>query len=244
VTPWGAWLSCEEVDDGLVYECDPTGVAAAVAHPAMGRFKHEAAAVDPVQQVVYLTEDVAGGGFYRFVPDLYPDLSSGRLEVAEVLAGGAEGAVVWHEVPDPSGVSTPTRQQVAAMTEFDGGEGIDYHDGRIYFATKGDSRVWCYDTVTEDLSIRYDGDSILQGVDNLVVGPGGDILVGEDGDDMQIVALTPAGSILPVIQLVGQNSSEITGPAFDPGGTRLYFSSQRGTTGDGITFEVSGPFVV
>ena len=37
--------------------------------------------------------------------------------------------------------------------------------------------------------------------------------------------------------------SEITGPAFDPSGTRLYFSSQRGKNGfNGITYEVTGPF--
>ncbi|HBV22011.1 MAG TPA: hypothetical protein DEF07_09880, partial [Nitrosomonas sp.] len=38
---------------------------------------------------------------------------------------------------------------------------------------------------------------------------------------------------------------EITGPAFSPDGSRLYFSSQRGISGkpeDGITFEITGPF--
>ncbi|HEU5473575.1 MAG TPA: translocation protein TolB, partial [Actinophytocola sp.] len=42
-----------------------------------------------------------------------------------------------------------------------------------------------------------------------------------------------------------QSSSEITGPAFTPAGNRLYFSSQRGTSGSssgGITYEVTGPF--
>jgi uncharacterized protein len=47
------------------------------------------------------------------------------------------------------------------------------------------------------------------------------------------------------LQIVGHDNSEITGPAFSPDGTRLYFSSQYGTTGsmlDGITYEVTGPF--
>jgi tricorn protease-like protein len=30
------------------------------------------------------------------------------------------------------------------------------------------------------------------------------------------------------LRVTGQNSSEITSPAFDPAGNRLYFSSQRG----------------
>ena len=27
-TPWGTWLSCEEYDEGRVWECDPAGHAA------------------------------------------------------------------------------------------------------------------------------------------------------------------------------------------------------------------------
>ena len=46
-----------------------------------------------------------------------------------------------------------------------------------------------------------------------------------------------------IVRVVGHKKSEITGPAFDPSGTRLYFSSQRGKNGfTGITFEVTGPF--
>ena len=73
---------------------------------------------------------------------------------------------------------------------------------------------------------------------------GGDILVAEDGDDLQLVAILPNGDLLPVVQIVGHPESEVTGPAFDPSGKRLYFSSQRGKNGDGITFEVTGPFHV
>ena len=67
----------------------------------------------------------------------------------------------------------------------------------------------------------------------------------EDSDDLQIVLIDPAGNPLPLLQLVGHDDSEVAGPAFSPDGTRLYFSSQRGTAGDsasGITFEISGPF--
>jgi secreted PhoX family phosphatase len=47
--------------------------------------------------------------------------------------------------------------------------------------------------------------------------------------------------------VTGQRGSEICGPAFSPDGKRLYFSSQRGTTGStsgsgGITYEISGQF--
>ena len=45
---------------------------------------------------------------------------------------------------------------------------------------------------------------------------------------------------------MGQDESEITGPAFDPSNERLYFSSQRGKSGSasgGVTYEVKGPFI-
>ena len=69
--------------------------------------------------------------------------------------------------------------------------------------------------------------------------------VAEDGGNMQIVTILPSGELKTLVKIEGQDDSEVTGPAFDPSGTRLYFSSQRGTGGsdaDGITYEVSGPF--
>ncbi len=101
------------------------------------------------------------------------------------------------------------------------------------------------------MSILYDDDTsenpILTGVDNVTVSAQGDVLVAEDGGDMQIVAFAPSGEIVPLVQIAGHEGSEVTGPAFDPSGTCLYFSSQRGAgippTG-GVTYEVTGPFFV
>ena len=59
---------------------------------------------------------------------------------------------------------------------------------------------------------------------------------------MQIVAILPDGQLKPLLQVVGHDGSEVTGPAFSPDGTRLYFSSQRGSSGSGMTFEVQGRF--
>ena len=63
---------------------------------------------------------------------------------------------------------------------------------------------------------------------------------------MQICIITPERQVAPFLQLVGHDGSEITGPAFNPAGDRLYFSSQRGVgnSGIGVTFEVRGPFRV
>jgi secreted PhoX family phosphatase len=251
-TPWGTWLSCEEVNDGIVWECDPFGKLEGIPRPALGVFAHEAVTVDTQNNILYLTEDKRDGCFYRFVPasmtnDGRPDLSSGVLEVAVVDSSAS--LVSWLPVPDPSASSQPTRHQVASSTIFKGGEGIVFYRGVVSFATKGDNRIWSYDTATGQIKVLYDASThptpILTGVDNITLSQNGELVVSEDGGDLQIVKITKTNELVPLVQLVGHDASEITGPAFSPDGRRLYFSSQRGSAGNvnaGITFEVTGPF--
>ncbi|OAB61391.1 hypothetical protein AY599_24650 [Leptolyngbya valderiana BDU 20041] len=268
-TPWGTWLTCEEIDEGLVYECDPTGRQLAVPAPAMGVFKHEAAAVDPVHRHIYLTEDVPDGNFYRFVPDHYPqggraDLRSGRLEVAVVHGEDPlqTRRVEWRTLPDPTprllegngmAPGIPTRYQVPEAEAFNGGEGCWYHQGIVYFTTKGDNRVWALDTVQSTLDLIYDKQSEqafnpgIDDVDNLTVSAGGDVLVAEDGSEMRLVVVGPDVTPFELVNVIGHRESEICGPAFSPDGSRLYFSSQEGPAGnhaDGRIYEMRGPFFV
>jgi secreted PhoX family phosphatase len=87
-TPWGSWLSCEECfkdvgggfeyfrlvqrqrKHGYIFEVPAAadGPVEPVPLRDMGRFEHEAAAVDPDTGIVYLTEDRADSLFYRFIP--------------------------------------------------------------------------------------------------------------------------------------------------------------------------------
>ncbi|MEU8042608.1 alkaline phosphatase PhoX [Micromonospora echinofusca] len=248
-TPWGTWLSGEEVSRGYVYETYPQGGRAGVRRAAMGRFNHEAAACDPERQVVYLTEDETSGCFYRFRPTTWGDLSAGTLEVL-VAGTGTSGPVSWARVPDPDGSPTLTRNQVSGAKRFNGGEGCWYADGTCWFTTKGDNRVWAYDAVDQRIDLAYDdslvsGTAPLTGVDNITGARSGDLYVAEDGGNMEINLITPAGVVAPFLRITGQSSSEICGPAFSPDGSRFYFSSQRGTSGSssgGITYEVRGPF--
>lgn len=252
-TPWQTWLSCEEIDKGLVWECDPLGKKQAQPKKALGLFKHEAVAVDSKNWQLYLTEDEPDGCLYRYTANSYnaagyPDLDDGYLEVAEII-NGRLGKLRWHLLPDPLASNTATRKQIKSSSHFDGGEGIWYHQEVVYFTTKGDNRVWAYDIPNNYLSIIYNAAfytrPVLTGVDNITANAAGELLVAEDGGNMQIVILTKHGEAFPLLQVVGQDRSEITGPAFSPDGTRLYFSSQRGSTGqseDGITFEITGPF--
>ncbi|WP_026360401.1 alkaline phosphatase PhoX [Amycolatopsis nigrescens] len=249
--PWNKWLSCEEVDLGFVYETDPHGPAsAAVQRPAMGRFKHEAAAADPVRKAIYLTEDVSDGCFYRFVPNTWGDLSSGSLQALK--AGSAtSGSFTWGTVGDPDGSPTATRNQVSGAKRFNGGEGLHYANDTAWFTTKGDNRVWQLNLANSTYELAYDdslvspGSAPLTGVDNVTGTVSGDLFVAEDGGNMEICIITPDDIVAPFLRITGQSGSEICGPAFTPAGNRLYFSSQRGTSGSssgGITYEVTGPF--
>jgi len=251
MTPWGSYLSCEEVARGQVWECDPLGKRAAQLRSALGHFIHESVVVDPRTGLLYLTEDHPQGRFYRFTAAQrnrqgHPDLSRGLLEVAQVVREGKRYGLVWHHVPDPLAQQQATRYQVKQSTPFRGGEGICYLRGLICFATKGDNRIWLVDPKRQLITVLYDDDHhekpILSGVDNVVATPVADLLVSEDGGDMQLVTLTLSGQVQAFLQLHGHDRSELTGLAFSPNGRRLYVSSQRGSSGrwsDGVVFEIS-----
>ncbi|MCO8123064.1 PhoX family protein [Stieleria sp. TO1_6] len=145
VTPWGTWLTCEESvlgpqdrdpykgnqkrcfekTHGWIFEIVPgdakrlgsTTPTAAKPIKGMGRFVHEAVAIDRQTGIVYETEDRETSGFYRYIPDTYGDLAAGgRLEIAEVIgqpdlrggfANGTTFDVRWHLIDDPTQAHTP-----------------------------------------------------------------------------------------------------------------------------------------
>ena len=251
-TPWGTWLSCEEVEGGFVWECDPSGRRKAVRRPALGAFKHEAAAVDPRGKRVYLTEDLIDGGFYRFTPRRWPDLGDGLLEIATIAR---DGRVSWTEVPDPAARHTPTRRQVPGSTSLKRGEGLWRDGGTVYVATTADHRVHAYDIRRERLEVIYDGlasrSAPLLRVDQLTASRAGEIFACEDlaTDEIDIGVIERSGSVSRFLSVTGEEhvGSELTGVTFDPTGRRMYFASQRAggtdaTPGPGAIYEVSGPF--
>jgi uncharacterized protein len=251
-TPWGTWLSCEEVMGGLVWECDPAGRRRALSRPAMGVFKHEAAAVDPDGRRIYLTEDLMDGGLYRFTPSRWHNLGEGLLEIATV---GRGGRVSWGEVPDPGARREQTRRQVRGSTRFKRAEGIWHDRGVVYVSTTGDHRVHAYDVARERIEIVYDGlgdgPTPLLRVDQLTANRAGEVFVCEDiaTDEIDIGLIDRRGRVSKFLSVTGPQhvGSELTGVTFDPSGGRMYFSSQRafgtdGKPGPGAIYEVTGPF--
>lgn len=128
LTPWGTWLTCEEVKTdalsstgrkhGYVFEVDPRAERTS-GRPlvGLGRFSHEAVAIDPRTGIVYLTEDDRNkAGLYRFIPDDRRGRNGslengGRLQAARVrgianadlttAAIDTEYRLEWVDIPDP-----------------------------------------------------------------------------------------------------------------------------------------------
>ncbi|WP_431041669.1 alkaline phosphatase PhoX [Streptomyces sp. P1-3] len=168
-TPWHTWLTCEETefkageegytkDHGFIFEVDPYDPHRTGAHPltAMGRFQHEAIAVDPRNGVVYETEDAFDkpfGLFYRFLPNRPLGgrgslRAGGRLEAMRV-PGVADLSVVqetgtsfdgieWVPVPDPLARQTPVRFQDfgrGGITHAQKLEGCYWGGSSVYFVS-------------------------------------------------------------------------------------------------------------
>jgi len=173
-TPWGSWLSCEETvtqagfnvgkDHGFVFEvpAKAKGLVDPVPLKAMGRFKHEAACVDPRTGVVYLTEDMVDGLFYRFLPDTPGELAKGgRLQALGFSDSpescdtrnweGATGMAPksWRNARwiDLDGVDNPNddlrlRGAAKGAAVFARGEGVFWGKDELYFTcTNGGAAV-------------------------------------------------------------------------------------------------------
>lgn len=151
-TPWGSWLSCEETtvgasetgrSHGWIFEVPAAqpGLADPVPITAMGRFRHEAAAVDPRTGIVYLTEDQDDALFYRFIPNTPGRLAAGgRLQALALIDGGKDSrnwdaaglvsgaarAVRWIDLDEVESPNDDLRQRGhrAGAVLFARGEGI------------------------------------------------------------------------------------------------------------------------
>ena len=109
----------------------------------------------------------------------------------------------------------------------------------VYFTTKGDNRVWRArprDPAAHRLLRPRPPppEPALTGVDNVTVRTVRRPVRGRGRRQhgaLLIATLDAPDAVAPFLPLIGHAGSEITGPAFRPDGTRLYFSSQRGTDG-------------
>lgn len=219
ITPWGSWITCEETvygpdrgfaqRHGYCFEVPAAanGPVTPVPLKAMGRFVHEAIAIDPSTGIVYLTEDNDGyvSGLFRFLPQQPGRLAEGgQLQMLgirgqspyDARSGQALGQnlpVHWIDIddPDPDVPELPRNavyeQGVArGAATFARLEGAVYGGGRVYFdsTTGGDIRkgqIWEYEPDAEGgvLRLLYESTdpAVLSNPDNLCLSPRGRGLV-------------------------------------------------------------------
>lgn len=161
--PWGSWITCEEPKNlmtprgqkhGWCFEVkasETPGLQKAVALKALGRFRHEAVALDPATGILYLTEDRTDGLLYRFLPKKKNNFTEGTLE-ALVVSGkpsadlrnydpkaswpkeGGTFEVEWMKVEDPESPLDDLRLRgfKAGAARFARGEGIHFTEDGIF----------------------------------------------------------------------------------------------------------------
>lgn len=153
--PWGSWITCEEPADltqgrgqrhGWCFEVKATaepGLQKPVALKALGRFRHEAVALDPGTGILYLTEDRGDGLLYRFLPEKKNDFSKGKLQALAIVdkpsaslqnydpdskwpAAGSPMKATWIDLEDTDAPKDDLRVRghKAGAARFARGEGI------------------------------------------------------------------------------------------------------------------------
>ena len=178
ITPWNTWLTCEEStvrtgaydgtaekDHGYVFEVPATediSLAPPVPIKAMGRFNHEAVAVDPASGIVYLTEDRGDGIFYRYIPNTPGKmLDGGKLQALVVLGEKSRDTrnwkdqeapefpvnqlfdVTWVDIENVESPEDDLRMQGydKGAAVFARGEGIWFGDKELYFACTNGGKI-------------------------------------------------------------------------------------------------------
>lgn len=306
VTPWGTWLSCEEINSnavssagkkhGYVFEvtADPSQTT---GQPiiGMGRFAHEAVAIDPATGIAYETEDARNvSALYRYVPDV-PNggvgslIQGGRLQAARVVGRAKASLIVasigdevqleWVDLPNPdadittAGTLSSLPPGTSAGTGCSGtfaqawnlgclqmsrGEGIWYHNGRMYIADtsvgvdgsnrpgRGEGAVWELDLATMKMKAIYvsSGQLVGNNPDNITVSPRGGILLCEDGGNSpdtygtgsRVFGLTANGDAY----YFAKNNVTLTAPQIAAAGKSVAAGDYRSSEFCGACWDPSG----
>lgn len=217
--PWGSWVTCEEPSDlssergkihGYCFEVKATDdgkLQQAVPLKKLGRFRHEAVAIDPETGILYLTEDINDGLLYRFVPKVKGNLHEGQLQALVVkgkpaadlrnyrgsqdqIEEGAEMDVEWIDLDDYEAPANDLRYQgfKQGAARFARGEGIQFADGSFFICcTDGgpNSQGQIYQLTPGkpdkiSLFLQPSSGDLLTNGDNLCAAPWGDLIICED----------------------------------------------------------------
>ena len=270
-TPWGTWITCEEPEfltegrgrmHGWCFEvkADSEGVQEAIPMKGLGRFRHEAIAVDPRSKVIFLTEDRHDGLFYRFVPS--KEEKDGKLQALALegisdsrnwsSADFKEGQRVKAKWVDLEDIEAPKddlrfRGAQAGATVFARGEGCWWgEEGKVWFCcTNGGRRrrgqLFSFQPEGEggelELFLEPRKSDLLTNGDNLTIARNGDLIIAEDRENevCSLRGVTSKGQIYTLAKN-RLNSSELAGVCFSPDNGILFVNIQN----PGLTLAIKG----
>ncbi len=265
-SPWG-WISCEETTEpnhGYAFLCraDATEVQEPRRLPGYGRFRHEAAAVDPNTHIAYLTEDQPDSCIYRFVPSDKNRPFDGELQalrhktrgnflLSSEMKAGDRVEVDWVKVPHPNPDADTVRYQAAhaGAAILSRGEGICFANKSVLICSTDGGKARRGQIFALELGRNTGSDTLrllaespseqtLDMPDNITLAPWGDVIVAEDGyGDQYIRGITPRGEIYDIARNA-KSRGEFAGVCFSPDGSTLFANMQL----DGLTVAITGTF--
>ena len=163
-TPWRSWISCEETeiqagedwkkDHGYNFEV-PVSETPKLTKPvplrSMGRFSHEAVAIDPDTGIAYQTEDEGNGLIYRFIPNVKGKFHKGGIlqalcfksEPSMDTRNWKKNKILLNELHDVEWITLDDVESPENDLRFRGakngaaifarGEGMWFDKGKVYF---------------------------------------------------------------------------------------------------------------
>ena len=275
-TPWGTWISCEETVDtkskqllknhGYNFEVTPyqhTQLNNAVPLKAMGRFRHEAVAINPKTSIAYQTEDRNDGLIYCFIPNVKEKYwKGGQLKALIITNNDSNDTRNWTEknfiqnkqyqidwmslenIDNPDDEMRHIAAEKGAAI-FARPEGMWYDDDMVYFTctSGGDKKlgqIWKINLMQQTLELIFESHNsdAMKACDNITIAPWGDVIVCEDckGRD-RIMGIKKNGETYVIAENI-LNNSEFAGINFSPDGKILFVNIYSPT----MTMAITGPW--
>ena len=274
-TPWNTWISCEETvatqnydlakNHGYNFEVTPSeniNLNNAIPLKAMGRFRHEGVAIDPVTSIAYQTEDRDEGLIYKFIPNTKEQyIMGGKLQSLSIKNGlndtrnwnknnynkNIKYKIEWLDIQDVENKDDKLRYSMAdkGAAIFVRPEGIWFSNNIVYFTcTSGGAKklgqIWKLDVKKQTIELMFESHNsdTMRKCDNITIAPWGDVIVCEDGKGKdKIIGIKENGDTY-VIAENSFNNSEFAGVNFSPDGSILFVNIYSPT----MTIAITGPW--
>ena len=185
-TPWGAWISCEEHDSGVIWQVDPTGEREAQiitlgSSDGGGAFESFASHGSHY----FVTEDAEAGPLRRFTPSTTSGNSSSVAETdpwSILLSSGVTVYLMLHPSSSTAsgGAYNWTEDKDLAKNNsrrwYQNSEGIDVVGDKLFFVSKTQKEMFTLDLSSDMYTVESTVHGLFDGSPDQVVD-----IVGDDG---------------------------------------------------------------